>query len=492
MSENNTQTVSGSEAAAKIANGQSTRRGYNLSGVQLVAYRMEPGDSMFLSHPRIPEVKLLVQGQHFDFLPPYKGRPGDVRDATMSQFTAKVPLLVAVHGPRGRGKLTHARSLGHIRAARESAPGFGIVRELLEEIPDMLRLEPRMRYGCKDGHYPEHLSLGGPLGAVVYRDELVVPGYQYEEGVRDSLPFTYIVERAQEDLLAHAFRRGAQEAWAIREGRQAPRAVAVAGAMRTGNLGPVEVKYDAVGRCHGINDGKAKPFLSFKNGMSLRVGEIITHPAMRLELGLELLASTVVQVSPVAAVFTQRRDKLPGLPKSPRSAPAAPAVVIEPTAAPEAVEAIVEPVAEPAPVEAIVEPVAEPAPVEAIVEPVAAPALAVTVTAPVAVTVPEKPKKPKPSKPAKSQGQKKVQAPVTPASPEEEDAAEVIFREAIKDIGPTPDLELHNGQLLAESGERLSFDKAQYINEAIKAKMVYITEFNRAWTEAFTGVMKGL
>lgn len=318
-------TASSTEPAAENkaqTNTAPQQRGYNLGRHLVVAQLMQPGDSLYMTFPRVPSSKVLVQTQHFDYAPPFKGRDVDTgfyhRDITMcGVFTALVPLLVAIHDPWNKtGKIKGCRTIGHIRIARDAHDqGFAIAREIQgEEGGDILKVEPRWAHGCRDSHFAEHMVLGGPLGAVVYRDELVVPGFRYQPGIKDNLPFTYIVEGKDEELIMRAFLDGARRFHAAKEGRPDPgghQAVKVAGILKTKQLGPYMVHFDKVFRVHRIQqldmttgEVKEKTFASFKSGGRLRVGEMCMDPKIRAALTAETppVASAPSEEIPVADV----------------------------------------------------------------------------------------------------------------------------------------------------------------------------------------------
>jgi hypothetical protein len=241
-----------------------------------------------------------------------------------SKFTALVPLILAVHNPwpqvRGDGKMLGAQTIGHMRPARPGNHVVFIAGDRIKTNPDTLMADLKYRLGCKDGAYTEHIVLGGPRGAVIYEDEMVVPGYHYVEGERENLPFTYIVDSKDRDLIINAFYAGARQASQLRNGETPKVAnVAVSGVLTTAQLGPVMIQYDRVFRVHQLtqynpqtNAHEPKLFVNFKNGTSLRMGEMIVHPKLRAKLGLDVLPTNVRSVkAPEQKPMVSLRDVLP-------------------------------------------------------------------------------------------------------------------------------------------------------------------------------------
>ncbi len=310
----NTSNTSRTETAANIGKTQ-PQPGYHLRGKNVVAYLLEEGDELYLGHPKCPGSTLLVQGQHFDFTPPYRGRPGKVLDGGRdvlgtSKFVARVPLILAVHNPwptvRGDGKLMGAQTIGHMRPARPGNNLVFIAGDRMKDNSDMFLVDLKYRLGCKDSGYSEQVVLGGPRGAVIYEDEIVIPGFNFVDGVRDNFPYTFIVENKDRDLITTAFRAGAKQAAQVRAG-EAPKVtgVAVSGVLTTAQLGTVMVQYDRVFRVHRLTQYNAasgahepKLFVNFKNGTSLRMGEMIVHPKLRAALGLDGLPSNTGTTEP--------------------------------------------------------------------------------------------------------------------------------------------------------------------------------------------------
>jgi len=301
-----TESLSESRAdSAKSADVKPARRGYRLEGKTLVAYLLNVGETILLGHPRCPENRLLVQGQHFNFTPPHRGRDAysqhdGVRDAMYcAKFTALVPLLLSVHEPWTTGIIRGCRTIGHFRIARASNESYGICRELMEQNLEVLETEGRLALGCKDAQYAEHLVMGGPLGAVLYHNEVAIPGYRWRpEMGTDNLPFTFIVDRQQLDLVRHSFSRGAAALWAAREGRKTQASYAVSGVMQTKQIGPITVQFDRVGRVHALHEKKTngavipvlhKTLENKRRDMkfTLRVGSLVIEPIARMLLGLD-------------------------------------------------------------------------------------------------------------------------------------------------------------------------------------------------------------
>lgn len=339
-----TNTISSVESAAANQTQTNTtapqQRGYNLGRHMVVALLLQPGESIYMTFPRVPSSKVLVQSQHFDYSPPFKGRDENAgyyhRDITMcGVFTALVPLLVAIHDPWNKtGRIKGCRTIGHIRVARDAHDeGFAIAREIQAEDGDILRVEPRWAHGARDSHFCEHMVLGGPLGAVVYRDELVVPGFRYQPGIKDNLPFTYIVESKDEELIMRAFLDGAKRFHAAKEGRVegGHQEVKVAGVLKTKQLGPYMVHFDKVFRIHRIQqldlttgEVKEKTFASFKSGGRLRVGEMCMDQKIRAALVAEVpppsAESETAEEIPVEAPkpafrkITPRKEQIAALP----------------------------------------------------------------------------------------------------------------------------------------------------------------------------------
>ena len=309
-------------------------KGTSTNATTITCLRLEAGESLYLGHPRCPESKTLVQGQHFEFLPPYKGRSSEMglsRDSTSSaMFTALVPLLLAVHGlwESGQG----CQTIGHVRMARP----YGVFRLAGDaSILDSFR----HRTGAKEAGYPEHLVKGGLRNAVIYDDETVIPAYRWDK--RQDLPFCHIVERADLLLLTEAFGAGARLHHQAKSGVPTKLVgIQSASTHRIKILGPTTLRYDKVGRIHGIEQidpiteqKKILTFLRFQNGISVRVGEIATDNRLREKLEIDLLP--VVGVAPAVKVLTPGGVKTDGMLSQVRSGPATPKAV--PKAVPVAV-----------------------------------------------------------------------------------------------------------------------------------------------------------
>ncbi len=332
-------------AVAKTQTQKSAPRGYRRADVPITAHLVMPEDyrsakesptgnqeGIWLQHPACPEHRSLVQGQHFEYVPPFKGRDkGRVvacRDTTQcGLFVPLIPLLIVARGawktPPGQRGLRGVMSIGHFRPARvredaagnmavDHSVGFGIARELRSYDPEILLSDFRMALGCRDGGHTEQLIPGGPLEAVVYENETVIPGYRdYEEGKRDHLPFGYVVERRLLEMIRHSFCRGAKAAADIRQGKTPQVAYAVSGVRRAVAIGPVTIELDRVGRVHAIRETLptgatvAKTHRLFENraaGLKLTVrrGQVVVDPVGRQVLGLDEPTITVTQpVSPV-------------------------------------------------------------------------------------------------------------------------------------------------------------------------------------------------
>lgn len=302
MSATTTQ-ISGTETAANSE--PVVQQGYNLSRKEVIPVRMAPGDRLYLKGGRCPDHKILVQGEHFQFTPPYKGRPGDWQAASAAIFEALVPLDVALHNPyRHEGKIIGGTTIGHFRVAEVGKQPL-IAREL-DELPIVTGFRPAI--ACREAQIPESWVLGGPKGAVLYPGEVIVPAYRYIEGARDNFPYTYIVGEEMVDYLKHVFQQGSKIARKIKAGERPPSVASVSGLKTTKQLGAVMVTFDEVARVHQLAQHdpqvgglKLTPFVKFKNGMALRVGGIITEPKLRAALELPPLPGQRYEIHPKPA-----------------------------------------------------------------------------------------------------------------------------------------------------------------------------------------------
>lgn len=274
----------------------------------VVAARIEPGQKLELSNTKTPDNRLLVLGQDFDWSMPKAGQG-------MAIFTALVPLLVAIHGPRFAGAaFAGGIALGHIRAARETRCLYDIVSEM-----DASRFCPDVGLwkACSETGKIEHLVTGGPKAAVIYEDELVVPAFHYKEGERTDFIFNYVVEEAEAALLGRQFVHGARQRAAAAAGAPVKMDARPNGVIRSKTFGNVGVDYDSVGRVFGLTkDGKGTMSVRFLNQVRIARGEVIQDPTLRAlcELpplegnapvtvpALQPAAPAVVEVKAAAAV----------------------------------------------------------------------------------------------------------------------------------------------------------------------------------------------
>lgn len=337
----------------------------------IVALRLDAGESLLLGHPRCPESKSLVQGQHFEYLPPYKGRgdylAGHMDPTGCARFTALVPLLLAVKDlwpTTGKYAERGCRAITHMRMARIGG-SFDIGGEAAIES------EFRLRLGAKESGYPEHIIQGGPLQAAIYSDECVIPAYRWDQ--RQDLPFAYIVDRQDLELVRSAFSTGSQLSRQAKAGEPTKlKGIQSASTHHIKVLGPTTLRYDKVGRIHGIEqvsvdeftgkeEVKIKTFTVFKNGIRVRVGEMVTDNRLRAALEIELLpvvaghGTTVPTVSP--AITLAAGCKTGGLLDSVRTGPPAPIKAAAPKVVPTAVRRTAAPKITdlpPAPVEEVI------------------------------------------------------------------------------------------------------------------------------------------
>lgn len=269
--------------------GQRQRETYRAAGRSMVALQMAAGDSIFLSHNQAPRTRLLAMGEHYDFIPPYRGRPGDhnqSKDTTSaSKLVAMADIIVNLHDPWQdfRGGLT----IGHIRLARKTSCAF----DILEMMPDRFREGLGYRKGAKLLNKPEHLVTGGPAGAIVYEDECVVPAYFYGED-RSHLPYVYIVDEQELPLLDATFVESKRDERAAASGREMRITAAACGALtrkKVAEIGLV-ITMDTHGRVFGLDlNDQPVAFYSFPNGVTLRRNELISDSRVRAALGLNAL-----------------------------------------------------------------------------------------------------------------------------------------------------------------------------------------------------------
>lgn len=282
----NTNTLTAQNSVSATRNGAP-----NTTKNTIIAKRMEPGDSLYLQHPQVPESKILVPDFHFEYRPPYKGRVSRQsihRDTSAcAVFTAKVPLLVAIHNPWADGK--GCQTIGHARLAIEAGGQFDIVGEAA------LELDFRLRDGCRDAQYSEHVVLGGPANAVVYQTEMVLPAYRWDRQPH-TLPFCYIAQRDDEELVRRAAARGGRMMRQARMGETPSVSVLASSVHKRMQVGAVLITYDSAGWIHGLEgvnemDGKKSQltFYRFQGGITVRLNELVTNPKLRAKLEIEAL-----------------------------------------------------------------------------------------------------------------------------------------------------------------------------------------------------------
>jgi hypothetical protein len=278
----------------------------------VVAMKLEPGQSLWVANTKTPDNRFLALGRDFDWKMPSLERGGvtpfpQARDASAAAlFTALVPLLVALHNPwdvvGGGSEFTGAMALGHIRAARQTRAGFDIV-----EAMDPSRFCPDVGLwkGCSETGKLEHLILGGPKKAVIYEDELIIPAFHYEEGVRTDFLFSFIVDEQEAALLGRQFAHGARMRSAVAAGAPVKLDAVACGEIRTQDLGKVRLKFDAAGRLFDlVNDGRPTMLVKFPNGVTVRRGAVIEDGLLRALLQLPPLEGATAVILPSASPTT--------------------------------------------------------------------------------------------------------------------------------------------------------------------------------------------
>jgi len=219
---------------------------------------------------------------------------------------ALTPLLLSVQGGSSPSReIMLCEGVNHIRLALGMGWEYGIAGSTAYHGHDL-------DYGSRDSGKPMDYVLGGAERAAIYAGrEVCVAGYKNIPG--RPLPHCFILSAGEVEDVRAAFRRGASERWAVRDGQTAGGPtdhITPLGNLAThfvGDGGKLKIVVDGAGRVFELALD-TRPQLWIKVGQErVTVGELITVNPIRLALGLAEL-ETVRLATPVVTANLQSRQ----------------------------------------------------------------------------------------------------------------------------------------------------------------------------------------